>query len=351
MAGRSKALVHLNYPEGLRGTSRDAKVLYTRLLSDDALNHAGVVPLRVALWADHCEMSEVEINDALRDLEEHRFAYTDWKTHQVLVRTLIRNDEIANIPNILHSACRAALNLRSEKLRRVLATELRKLAPQPPDKINEQSGKRYVYPDPHGTADKIDPGPPGPGERSHGSHPASHRIPSHLMPSHEGSPGDGDGEGEESPVGENSSQEDFFSSGFADANPDTPPQPEPAEREDVTQLVDRLCQRLRENGVKTPGGGRKAWRTQARLLLDRDKRDLTQALRLIDWATSHHFWAANIHSMPTFREKYDKLLAQARREQQPQLPRSNNRPNADDKIRYLQSLKSNHQPNALGGAS
>jgi hypothetical protein len=196
MAGRSKALLHLSYPAGLRGTSRDAKVVYTRLLADDALNHAGVLPLRVALWADECEMSEEEIRAALQDLEARRFAYTDWKTHQVLVRTLIRNDEIANIPNILHSACRAALNLRSEKLRRILAAELRKLAPQPPDKINEAKQKRYVYPDPHGTADKIDPGPPGGGDRVNGSHPASHDG-SHRIPSHPSrSPGDGDGEGE-----------------------------------------------------------------------------------------------------------------------------------------------------------
>lgn len=209
MAGRSRAALHLNYPEGLRGTSLAAKMVYTRLLCDDALNHAGVLPLRVALWVDQCEMPDTDIYEALRELEEKRYAYTDYKTHQVLVRTFIRNDGVADIPNVLHSACRAALTLRSEKLRRVLAGELRKLAPQPPDKIHEQSGKRYVYPDPHGTADKIDPGPPDGGDPIHGSHPASHRIPSEPMPSHVGSPGGGGGGGGSSYVRENSSKDHY----------------------------------------------------------------------------------------------------------------------------------------------
>lgn len=166
MGGRANANLHLNYPAGLRGTSLPAKVIYTRLLSDDALNHAGVLPLRLALWADECEMPEDEVRAALVELEEKRYAYTDWQTHQVLVRTLVRNDGIADMPNVLWSACRSALLLRSEKLRRVLAGELRKLAPKPPDKVNETTGRRYVYPDPHGTADKIDPGPVGGGEPS-----------------------------------------------------------------------------------------------------------------------------------------------------------------------------------------
>lgn len=205
MAGRSQANLHLNYPEGLRGTSLEAKVLYTRLLCDDALNHAGVLPLRAALWADECEMSEGAVDKALRELEDKRYAYTDYKTHQVLVRTLVRNDGIADMPNVLWSACRCALNLRSRKLRRVLAGELRKLAAKPPDKVNEKTGKRYVYPDPHGTAAAIDPGPPDdtetPSEPSH----SSLGNPSEPFPRDAGTPGGGGGGGGKSSVGHGSS--------------------------------------------------------------------------------------------------------------------------------------------------
>lgn len=84
-------------------------------------------------------------------------------------------------------------------------------------------------------------------------------------------------------------------------------------RDDVDQLVARLRDRLTENDFKLPASFTD-WRRQARLLLDRDHRELGQALRLIDWATSHHFWMGNIRSMGKFRSQYDALLTQARNE-------------------------------------
>lgn len=84
-------------------------------------------------------------------------------------------------------------------------------------------------------------------------------------------------------------------------------------RDDVEQLVARLRDRLRENEFKLPASFQE-WRRHARLLLDRDGRELGQALRLIDWATSHHFWMGNIRSMSKFRAQYDTLITQARNE-------------------------------------
>lgn len=83
-------------------------------------------------------------------------------------------------------------------------------------------------------------------------------------------------------------------------------------RDDVEALCSRLHERITANGAKATIG--KQWRTSARLILDRDDRELDQALRLIDWATNNSFWGANILSMPKFREKYDQLLLQARAE-------------------------------------
>lgn len=83
-------------------------------------------------------------------------------------------------------------------------------------------------------------------------------------------------------------------------------------RDDIDALCSRLCERVTTNGVKATITEK--WRTNARLLLDRDGRELGQALRLIDWATSNSFWSANVLSMPTFRKHYDRLLLQARRE-------------------------------------
>jgi hypothetical protein len=90
----------------------------------------------------------------------------------------------------------------------------------------------------------------------------------------------------------------------------------PAERrEDVEALCNRLFERLKAIEVKTAKITDK-WRIEARKMLDLDERPLDQALRLIDWTTKNDFWSGNVHSMPTFRKQYDRLLIQARNEQQ-----------------------------------
>lgn len=90
-------------------------------------------------------------------------------------------------------------------------------------------------------------------------------------------------------------------------------------REDIDSLCARLLQRLHDIGV-TRAAITEKWRDEARLLLDRDGRPLDQALRLVDWTTKHDFWSGNVHSMPTFRKQYEKLLIQARNEQRARRP-------------------------------
>lgn len=90
-------------------------------------------------------------------------------------------------------------------------------------------------------------------------------------------------------------------------------------REDIDSLCGRLLQRLHDIGV-TRAAITEKWRDEARLLLDRDGRPLDQALRLVDWTTKHDFWSGNVHSMPTFRKQYEKLLIQARNEQRARQP-------------------------------
>ena len=91
--------------------------------------------------------------------------------------------------------------------------------------------------------------------------------------------------------------------------PDSSETPEP-QREDVEALCEHLAERITNNGNKPPAIT-KAWRTQARLLLDRDKRAPDEAHRLIDWCQDDQFWMGNILSMPKFREQYDKLRIRA----------------------------------------
>ena len=93
--------------------------------------------------------------------------------------------------------------------------------------------------------------------------------------------------------------------------PSSSPTADAAEdREDVQSLCQHLADRIVANGSKQPNIG-KGWIDAARLLLDRDARDLDEAHRLIDWCQDDSFWRTNILSMPKFREKYDALRLKA----------------------------------------
>jgi hypothetical protein len=80
-------------------------------------------------------------------------------------------------------------------------------------------------------------------------------------------------------------------------------------RADVEALCSRLVELMVSNGCAAPTIT-KAWRTSARLLLDRDARPLADALRVLEWSQQSEFWRSNIQSLPTFREKYDRLRLQ-----------------------------------------
>lgn len=94
------------------------------------------------------------------------------------------------------------------------------------------------------------------------------------------------------------------------------PTPHPSEKEisppraDVEQLCQHLADCIEENGSKRPAIT-SAWRTSARLLLDKDGRTVEQVLRAIDWCQADSFWRANVLSMPKLRDKYDQLRLKA----------------------------------------
>ena len=77
-------------------------------------------------------------------------------------------------------------------------------------------------------------------------------------------------------------------------------------REDVEALCQEMHLRLVANGRKNVTIT-KGWRTDARLLLDRDERPLDEALKLIRWCQQDTFWRGNIGGIPKFREQYDAL--------------------------------------------
>ena len=97
------------------------------------------------------------------------------------------------------------------------------------------------------------------------------------------------------------------------ATADSPPagtggrerKPEPY-REDVEALCTRLRDHIAANTDRPPNITQR-WRTSARLLLDRDRIEFDEAVRVLDWCQQDSFWMPNILSMPKFREKFTQL--------------------------------------------
>jgi len=81
-------------------------------------------------------------------------------------------------------------------------------------------------------------------------------------------------------------------------------------RLDVKALCDRLADGMVANDCLRPTITQ-GWRDAARLLIDKDGRELGKALALIDWCQADEFWRGNIKSMGRFRAQYDTLRLRA----------------------------------------
>jgi hypothetical protein len=163
---RSEARLQFAIWRGVESLPPLAKLLYVVLLTEPTVNHAGVGALRESLWAQHAGLTADEASKALTQLQDERHVLVDTRTQEVLIRTIIRNDGVADQPNILKAACVAARLVQSPKLRAALAAELRKLPPKPPDVVTP-AGRKFVHADPHAVAAELDPRPdPGPGVAS-----------------------------------------------------------------------------------------------------------------------------------------------------------------------------------------
>ena len=111
-----------------RALTPTAQLAYFMLVSQRDVTQAGTMPLVPHRWikgSEHLDPAHLEA--ALGELEQARFVYIDDDTEELLIRSLIRNDGIAEQPYVLISAARDALATESDTLRRVLACELRRV--------------------------------------------------------------------------------------------------------------------------------------------------------------------------------------------------------------------------------
>ena len=115
--------------EDFLAMSADAKYVYNFLIGQRDLGHSGVITLRVGPWARLLGKSVAETKAALRELHVERFVVIDADEMLLLVRALIRRDEVYKQPNTFKSAVNQIYGVRSQPIRRVLLAELERLEP------------------------------------------------------------------------------------------------------------------------------------------------------------------------------------------------------------------------------
>lgn len=203
---RSEARLQIGmWRAGLEGANAFEKLVYAVLLTESTLNHAGVGAIRLTRWAKDASLTVEETEKALTGLCNGNWVILDDDTEEVFVRTLLRHDKVAEQPYVLKGALKEALLTVSPRIRVALAAELRRLPPRQPDGV-AKNGKAVIYPDPHATADVLDP-PPEPRPSRHPSERVSEASNAVQKTPSKGK-GEGEGEGEGvSPVSSNSSSE------------------------------------------------------------------------------------------------------------------------------------------------
>jgi hypothetical protein len=112
-----------------RALPRDAQWFYLLVLSQPQLNHAGVLQVPRHGWVHLAADDDAEkaIGAALDVLKERRYLVVDDETDELLIRSYIRNDGVADSPNTLKAALAAALAVQSPLVRAALYVELARL--------------------------------------------------------------------------------------------------------------------------------------------------------------------------------------------------------------------------------
>jgi hypothetical protein len=86
-----------------------------------------VIPLRFRKWSGLLGVPVKEVEALCAALDEAQFTVTDFDTEELLVRSLIRRDEVWKQPNVFKSAATSATGCESARLKAVLLAEIRRL--------------------------------------------------------------------------------------------------------------------------------------------------------------------------------------------------------------------------------
>ena len=113
--------------EDFRAVPVPGRLMYAFLVSQPDLDHAGVIPLRERRWSHDLALPVSDITECIKGLSASRFVVVDEDTEELLVRSLIRRDEIWKQPNVFKSAASSAVAVKSAAIKNALLGEIRRL--------------------------------------------------------------------------------------------------------------------------------------------------------------------------------------------------------------------------------
>lgn len=102
--------------------------MYLFLISQPDLEQSGVIPLRERRWARSAAgLTPDDVRADIKALEHATFIVIDEDTEELLVRSLIRRDNVWKQPNVFKAAAEQIFSISSHKIKAVLHDELSRL--------------------------------------------------------------------------------------------------------------------------------------------------------------------------------------------------------------------------------
>lgn len=107
-----------------RDRTPDAKLVYLMLVTQAEINPAGLLDVTSKRWRTQLGLTTEDLDDALAELEKHRFVIVDEATEELLVRSFVKWDGGASNDLRRRAIRDSAWSVQSPRIVNVLAAEL-----------------------------------------------------------------------------------------------------------------------------------------------------------------------------------------------------------------------------------
>lgn len=111
-----------------RALTHTEQYLYWALIFQFQLNGAGLLDYMPSRWAEATSnLTAADVEETIKSLIAKRYVVHDPSTHELLVRTYVRNSKVWKMPKAFAAVIPAAAQIQSSKLRHVLLADLDKI--------------------------------------------------------------------------------------------------------------------------------------------------------------------------------------------------------------------------------